>query len=304
MVKIAALQISPILFDREQSLDKAVSYIHKAGDEDVDIVLFPESFIPGYPRGLSFGYLVGSRTEKGREDYLRYYRNSVKVPGKITEKIGKAAKENEVYVIIGVTERGAQQNNYTLYCTLLYFGPSGKYLGKHQKLKPTGAERLIWGEGYSNSLITIKTPFGVMGGLICWENYMPLARMAMYKKGVTIYLAPTADARESWQTAIKHIGKEGRCFVISCNQFVTKDMYPKDLNYYYELEDKPNIICPGGSAIVNPKGEYLIEPVFNKEKMLIATLDMDMIIKEKMDFDVNGHYNRPDLFEFNCKFPN
>ena len=301
MVKVALVQASPFLFNREKTLEKALHYIKQAGQEEADVVIFPETFIPGYPRGLSFGFLVGSRSQSGREDYLRYYNSAVPVPGEETEKLAEAAGANEVYVVMGVTEQGERQSDalkdHTLYCSLLYFGPEGEYLGKHQKLKPTGSERLIWGEGDGRTLTTVQTPYGVLGGLICWENYMPLARMAMFQSGVTLYAAPTADARESWQATIRHIAMEGRCFVLACNQFMTKDLYPEDLHYNHELADQPEIICPGGTAIVDPMGEYVAGPVYNREEMLVAELDMDQVIKGKMDFDVSGHYHRPDVFD-------
>ncbi|ACB84656.1 carbon-nitrogen hydrolase family protein [Natranaerobius thermophilus] len=296
-VRTAVIQAAPIIMDREKTLNKALDLIKEAKNEQAEIVVFPEAFIPAYPRGLSFGYLVGSRTMEGRNDFLRYYKNAVPVPGDTTEKLGEAARKAGIYLVIGVTEIDTEKNNNTLYCTILYFGPDGRLLDKHQKLKPTGSERLIWGEGDGSTLSVVNTPHGKLGGLICWENYMPLARTAMYQKGVSLYVAPTADARSVWQSTIRHIALEGRCYVLSCNQFVTKDMYPDDLEYYHELQNQPNIMCSGGSAIVNPMGEYVVEPVYNKEEMLLADLNMDLVIKGKMDFDVVGHYDRTDVFQ-------
>jgi nitrilase len=180
---------------------------------------------------------------------------------------------------------------------LLYFGPDGQFLGLHRKLKPTGGERLIWGEGDGSTLTVINTEFGKVGGLICWENYMPLARTAMYNKGVELYLAPTADARDTWQATLRHIACEGRCFVLGCNQFVTKDMYPADLEALDELDTLPDIICRGGSAIISPLGKVLAGPLWDKEDMLIADLNLSLIARSKFDFDVVGHYARPDVFQ-------
>lgn len=296
-LRAAVVQASPIIMDRNKTLEKALKLIQDAKSLGAELVIFPETFIPAYPRGLSFGYLVGSRTMEGREDFLKYYQNAVSVPGDTTRILGEAAKEAGIYLVMGVTEIDQDKKDHTLYCTILYFGPDGNLLAKHQKLKPTGSERLIWGEGDGSTLSTVSTPYGEMGGLICWENYMPLARTAMYQQGVNIYVAPTADAREVWQSTIRHIALEGRCFVLSCNQFVTKDMYPTDLAYYHELNNQPDIMCPGGSAIINPMGEYVVGPVYGREEILIADLDMDMIVKGKMDFDVVGHYNRPDVLQ-------
>jgi nitrilase len=184
-----------------------------------------------------------------------------------------------------------------LYCTLLYFGPDGQIIGKHRKLKPTASERLIWGEGDGSTLTAIDTPLGKIGGLICWENYMPLARMSMYGKGVEIYLAPTADQRDTWQATMRHIANEGRCFVLGCNQYVTKDMYPADLQDHPELKEMPEVMCRGGSVIVSPLGNVIAGPLFGEEGILYADLDMGEITRSKVDFDVVGHYARPDVFQ-------
>jgi len=294
-LKVAVAQVAPVILDMEKTIEKAIGIIKEAGKENVDLVVFPESYIPAYPRGFSYGFVVGSRTMEGREDWKRYYDNSIMIPSMETELLGAAAKEAGVYLSMGVTERDSV--TCSLYCTNIFFGPDGSLLGKHRKLKPTGTERCIWGEGDASTLTTLDTPYGVMGSLICWENYMPLARTAMYAKGVSIYIAPTADSREEWQSTMKHISLEGRCFVIGCNQFVTKDMYPTDLNYYSELESQPENMCPGGSCIVDPFGKYVVEPVWNREDVVIAELDLDKVVLSRIDFDPCGHYSRPDVFE-------
>jgi nitrilase len=196
-----------------------------------------------------------------------------------------------------VIERDSQSSGGTLFCTLLYFGPDGRLLGIHRKLKPTAAERLIWGEGDGSTLTVIDTELGKIGGLICWENYMPLARTAIYNKGVEIYLAPTADARDTWQATLRHVACEGRCFVMGCNQFLTKEMYPADLEGLDELEELPEPLCRGGSAIISPLGEVLAGPLYDKEDMLVADLDLGQIARSRFDFDVVGHYARPDVFQ-------
>jgi nitrilase len=296
-VRVAVVQAASVIMDCEATVKKVIDMTSKAAGLGAELVLFPEAFIPAYPRGLTFGTVIGSRSEKGREDWFRYWKNSVPVPGRIVETLGETARKNNLYLAIGVIERDNEFSKGTLYCTILYFGPDGKLLGKHRKLKPTASERLIWGEGDGSTLTAVDTPFGRIGGLICWENYMPLARTAMYAKGVNIYLAPTADSRDAWQATIRHIALEGRCFVLGCNQFVTKDMYPTDLACYDELASSPDIMCRGGSAIVNPLGEYVAGPVFNREDILIADLDLSLIAKSKFDFDVVGHYSRPDVFQ-------
>jgi len=261
------------------------------------LILFPEAFIPAYPRGLTFGNVIGNRSPEGRKIWQRYWENSVDIPGPATEFLTEIVKELGVYLGIGVIERDNQFSRGTLYCTLLYFGPDGQILGKHRKIKPTAAERLIWGEGDGSTLTVIDTEIGKIGGLICWENYMPLARMALYGKGVEIYLAPTADHRERWQATMRHIALEGRCFVLGCNQFVTKDMYPNDLEELEMLENQPEIMCRGGSVIISPSGNVLAGPLYDKEGILYENLDLSEVIQSKLDFDVVGHYSRPDIFQ-------
>lgn len=296
---VAVVQTSPVLFDKAATLLKVVEKIKEAGDRGANLIVFPESLVPAYPRGFSFGYVVGSRTMEGRQDWKRYYDNAVLVPSADTDLIAQAAREAEAYVCLGVTERDSV--NCTLYCTTLYFGPDGALLGKHRKIKPTGSERLIWGEDDGSTLTAIDTPYGVVGGLTCWENYMPLARVAMYQKGVAIYVAPTADSREEWQATMRHIALEGRCFVLGCNQYVTKSLYPEGFHYQSELDNCPEDMCPGGSCIVDPFGKYVAGPVWNKDEILYAELDMDMVPLSRMDFDPMGHYSRPDLFDFQVR---
>ncbi|MGB5845326.1 MAG: carbon-nitrogen hydrolase family protein, partial [Anaerolineales bacterium] len=287
----------PVLFDRQATVEKSRELIYTAADHNAQLVLFPEAFIPAYPRGLSFGMVVGSRNNEGRRLWQRYWDNSVTIPSPATEALGEAVRETGIHLAIGVIERDNQFSGGTLYCTLLYFGPDGQIIGKHRKLKPTASERLIWGEGDGSTLTAIDTPLGKIGGLICWENYMPLARMSMYGKGVEIYLAPTADQRDTWQATMRHIANEGRCFVLGCNQYVTKDMYPADLQDHPELKEMPEVMCRGGSVIVSPLGNVIAGPLFGEEGILYADLDMGEITRSKVDFDVVGHYARPDVFQ-------
>ena len=296
-VKVAVIQAAPVLFDRAATVTKTINLIRNGASQGAQLLLFPEAFIPAYPRGLSFGMVVGSRSQEGRVLWQRYWDNAVEIPGPATEALGDAAREAGVFLAVGVIERDTQFSGGTLYCTLLYFGPDGRIIGKHRKLKPTAAEKLIWGEGDGSTLTVLSTPLGRIGGLICWENYMPLARMAMYGKGVEIYLAPTADSRDSWQATLRHIACEGRCFVLGCNQYVTKEMYPPDLQGHSELAARLDPLCRGGSAIISPLGEPLAGPLYDREGILYADLDLAELVRSRVDFDVTGHYSRPDVFQ-------
>lgn len=299
-LKVAVIQSAPVLFNKDATIKKTGMLVTDAVNNGANLVLFPEAFIPAYPRGLSFGTVVGSRSSEGKSTWLRYWDNSLEIPGEDQEELGNIAKKHNLYLVIGVIEKD-QDTQGTLYCTLLYFAPDGKLIGKHRKLKPTAAERIIWGEGDGSDLQVHQTELGRIGGLICWENYMPLARMALYKQGIQIYLAPTADQRDSWQATMRHIACEGRCYVLGCNQFVTKDMYPDDLAGVKDLEDKPDILCRGGSVIIDPIGNVIEGPLYDQAGILYAELELDKIAESKFDFDVAGHYARDDVFEFRVK---
>lgn len=293
-VKVGVVQATPVLFDIEKTVEKVIQWIQKAKAENCKLLLFPEAFIPAYPRGLSYDAVVGKRTERGRELWLDYWNNSIEENSGYVKLIQEAVKEAGIFVALGVTEREALGG--TLYCSIFYFGADGSFLGKHRKLKPTGLERFVWVEGDGSTLSTYNTEIGRIGGLICWENYMPLARMSMYIKGVEIYLAPTADARPSWQSTLQHIALEGRCFVLGSNQFVRKSDYPE--RYQDFLQDEPEIMSSGGSVIVAPNGDVLSGPLLNEEGLLTAELDLDQVKKTKLDFDVIGHYARNDVFDY------
>ena len=293
--KVACVQATPAIFDIERSLEKVIRLTGEVARAGCRLVVFPESFIPGYPAGLGFGAVVGSRTPAGREMFHEYWKNSVEAPSEHTDRLGECAREHQVFLAVGVTER--DRVSKTLYCTLLYFGQDGRLLGKHRKIKPTATERLLWGEGDGSTLCAFDTEIGTLGGLICWENYMPLARMAMYSKGVEVYLAPTADSRDTWVATMRHIACEGRCYVIGCNQYFRKSDFPEHLRS--ELApDRPEVLSSGGSVIVGPLGEVLAGPLVGEEGVLVAEIDLDDIVRSRMDFDVIGHYARDDVFEF------
>lgn len=292
--KVAVVQAQPFLFETDRTIEKMWDLLAGIKPESPDLVLFPEAFLPGYPRGLTFGAVVGNRSQEGRELYARYYQNAVAVGDERFGKLQDMAGELRADLAVGVVEKEGKGG--TLYCTILYFGSDGKLLGKHRKLKPTGSERLIWGEGDGSTLPVFDNGFGIYGGLICWENYMPLARMAMYQQGVQIYLAPTADCRDSWLVTLQHIATEGRCFVLGCNQLITRDAYPEEILKL--VSDPSTIDCSGGSVIVGPGGKVLAGPIYNEEEILYAELDLEEVTRGKYEFDVAGHYNRPDVFSF------
>jgi nitrilase len=293
-LKVALVQTAPVLFNTAKTMECVREWILQASEQQTRLIIFPESFIPGYPRGLDFGTVIGHRSEKGRELWRIFYNSSIQIPGKETNQLGALAKDAGAYLIIGITER--DQVHGSLFCTTLYFGPDGQLIGKHRKIKPTGLERVVWGEGGSDTLTTIQTEYGKIGGLICWENYMPLARMSMYAKGVELYVAPTADARQTWQSTLIHIACEGRCFVFGCNQFVQRSDYPTALSM--DIADEERIICRGGSVIVSPFGQVIAGPLYDAPGMLFAELDLDDIVRSRLDFDVTGHYSRDDLFYY------
>ncbi|MFS4492027.1 carbon-nitrogen hydrolase family protein [Maribacter sp. 2308TA10-17] len=292
-VKVGVVQESPIFFDKEKTLQKLEVLVKTYSDQGCELLVFPESFIPGYPRGFDFGAKIGSRSDEGRQLYAEYTANSIDLEGDDRIRLERISKEQNTYLVIGVTEK--QNTNGSLYCSMLYISPTQGLLGVHRKIKPTGTERLIWAEAAGESLVSFQTPIGKLGGLICWENYMPMARMSMYQKGVEIYIAPTADSREEWISTMKHIALEGRCFVLGCNQYYTKSMYPE--RYMKSVEGEPENICPGGSVIVSPLGKLIAGPLFDEAGVLIADLDLEDVSKSKLDFDVIGHYARNDIFE-------
>lgn len=296
-VKVCLIQDSPVFFNKDKTIEKVEALVTKYAKQGCELIVFPESFIPGYPRGFSFGAVVGSRTAQGRQLYADYYKNSVSLDGEDLKRLEELSTSQNVYLVIGITEK--QETNGSLFCSMIYISPTQGLLGTHRKIKPTGSERIIWAEADGESLVTFKTDIGKLGGLICWENYMPLARMSMYQKGVEIYIAPTADSREEWTATMQHIALEGRCFVLGCNQYFTKSMYPESYRNMVETDNED--ICPGGSVIVSPLGKVIAGPSFGKTDALIAELDLEDITLSKLDFDTIGHYSRPDIFDFNVK---
>ncbi len=291
--KIAVVQAAPVLFDKKACTEKAVQLIREAAA--AELIVFPELFIPGYPYGMTFGFTVGSRSAEGRLDWKRYYDNSILVPGPETELLAQAAKEAGAYLSIGVSERDL--NTATLYNTNLIFSPEGALVSVHRKLKPTGAERVVWGDAQQDYFPVVDTPWGAMGSLICWESYMPLARVALYEKGVSLYISPNTNDNEEWQATIRHIAIEGHCYFINSDMFFTRDTYPQDLHCPEEIARLPDVVCRGGSCIVDPYGHYVTQPVWDREEIIWADLDMGRVPASRMEFDACGHYSRPDVLE-------
>ncbi len=291
-VRVAVVQAGSVPFDSDACVDKAVRLIADAAATGAKLVLFPEAFITGYPKGLNYGLVVGARDPAGREEFRLYLDAAIDVPGAQTQRLGEAAATHGVYVVMGAIER----ERGTCYCTVLFFAPDGRLAGKHRKLMPTALERMIWGFGDGSTLTVVDSPYGRIGSVICWENYMPMLRMAMYAKNVALYCAPTADDRETWLPTVRHIALEGRCFVLSACQFLRKRDFPP--NVRVSLGDTPDaVLMRGGSAIVSPLGKVLAGPHFEGETILTADLDLDDIGRGKFDFDVAGHYSRPDVFQ-------
>jgi nitrilase len=291
-VNVAVVQAGSVLFDPGACVDKAVRLIGQAGAAGAKVVVFPEAFITGYPKGLNYGLVIGARDAAGREEFRLYLDAAIDVPGPHTLRLGEAAAEHRCYLVVGVIERELG----TCYCTVLFFAPDGRLLGKHRKLMPTALERMIWGFGDGSTLTVVDTPYGRLGSVICWENYMPMLRMAMYAKNVALYCAPTADDRDTWLASMQHVALEGRCFVLTACQFVRKSDFPETVRV--SLGDSPDaVLMRGGSAIISPLGKVLAGPHFDGETILTASLDLNDIGRGKFDFDVAGHYSRPDVFQ-------
>ncbi|WP_269495939.1 carbon-nitrogen hydrolase family protein [Castellaniella sp. S9] len=291
-MKAAVIQAGSVAFNLEATLQKLEQLVAEAARGGAKLAVLPEAFVSAYPKWLDFGCRVGQRRPEGREDFRRYWASSIEVPGQETARIGALAREHDLYLVLGVIER----DGMTLYCTVLFFSPEGKLLGKHRKLMPTASERLVWGFGDGSTLAAFDTPFGKLGAVICWENYMPLLRMSMYSKGVTLYCTPTADDRDTWLPTVQHIALEGRCFVLSSCQVMRRKDFPEDYDIGAELEPDA-VMMRGGSCIIGPLGQVLAGPVFDEQTILYADLDLDEVARSRLDFDAIGHYSRPDIFK-------
>ncbi|KAK6247420.1 hypothetical protein QUC31_018985 [Theobroma cacao] len=295
-IRATVVQASTVFYGTPATLDKAERLLAEAAGYGSQLVLFPEAFVGGYPRGSNFGVTIGNRAAKGKEEFRKYHASAIDVPGPEVDRLAAMAGKYKVYLVMGVIER----DGYTLYCTVLFFDSQGRFLGKHRKIMPTALERIIWGFGDGSTIPVFETPIGKIGAAVCWENKMPLLRTAMYAKGVEIYCAPTADSRDVWQASMTHIALEGGCFVLSANQFCQRKDYPPPPEYLFsgtEEELTPDsVVCAGGSVIISPSGAILAGPNYDGEALISADLDLGEIARAKFDFDVVGHYSRPEVF--------
>jgi nitrilase len=292
LIKAAVVQAAPVLFDTPKTVEKLGDLTREAAGKGASLVVFPEAFVGGYPKGLDFGARLGMRSPEGREDFRRYFESAIDLPGPEASRIGEIARDNGVHMVVGIIER----DGGTLYCSTLTYAPSGKLLDKHRKLMPTALERLVWGFGDGSTIGVVDTPIGRIGSVICWENYMPLLRAAMYAQGVELYCAPTVDDRDTWLPTMRMIALEGRCFVISACQYLTRGDGPA---HYTPIQgdDPGTVLIRGGSCIIDPLGNVLVEPDVTGEAIKVAEIDRRMIARGKYDLDVVGHYARPDVFQ-------
>ncbi|MEW2570654.1 nitrilase-related carbon-nitrogen hydrolase [Streptomyces sp. NPDC047070] len=287
----AVVQAAAPLFDTPAALARAEELVREAvAGRGAEVVVLPEAFIGGYPKGLDFGITVGSRAPAGRELFRRYHAAAIEIPGPEVTALAALTRELRCHAVVGAVER----QGGTLYCVALFFGPDG-YLGLHRKLMPTAAERYLWGQGDGSTLPVIDTGTARLGAAICWENYMPLFRTAMYAKGVDLWCAPTVDDRDAWQATMRHIALEGRCFVLGAGQYLRRDALPDDL-HPVQGDEPDTVLIGGGSVIVSPLGEILAGPLRDGEGILTAELDLDDLTRARFDLDTTGHYARPDIF--------
>ena len=290
--RIAVVQAAPVLFDKTACTDKAVRLIAECAQHGAELIVFPELFIPGYPYGMTFGFTVGSRKAAGRQDWKQYYDNSLLADGPELRQLMDKARALGIYLSMGYSERDAVTG--TLYNANMMIAPDGRAMN-HRKLKPTGSERVVWGDAERDYFPVMDTPWGPMANLICWESYMPLARTALYEKGVTLYISPNTNDNPEWQATVQHIALEGRCYFINCDMVFHRADYPTGLHCPDEIARLNDIPCRGGSCIVDPYGHYVVQPVWDSEDILYADLDMQRVPASRMELDVCGHYARPDV---------
>jgi len=293
-VRIAAVQAAPVLLDRDATIEKARGLIRQAAAGGANLVVFPEAFVPGYP--LWVWAVPPKENRLLTRLYAKLVEQAVAVPGPALDPLAEAAREAGVYVAMGINESNDEASGASLYNTLVYLGPDGRLLGKHRKLVPTAAERLLWAGGDGSTLNVYDTPAGRIGGLICWENYMPLARYALYCAGVQIFLAPTWDEGEPWLSTLRHIGKEGRCYVVGCSIAMHKDHLPDDDAFRQYYASAEGWFKKGDTAIVDPDGRFIAGPVRDKEEIVYADASEEAVRGSKWKLDVAGHYARPDVF--------
>jgi nitrilase len=292
-VKVACVQAEPVVLDREATLDKLESLAAEAAGEGAELVVFPETFVSVYPSSKWAKALAGWADPRAKAAFAALASSAVEVPGPAADRLGEIAHEHGIWLVTGVNELDPARNG-TVYNALLYHAPDGSLALEHRKLVPTNHERLVWGQGNGGGLRALDTPVGRLGGLICWENYMPLARFALYESGVEIYIAPTADDADEWQATLVHLARESRAFVVSPCHFQRASAYPEDFPLA-ELLEGADLLGRGGSAILAPDGSYLAGPRYDEEGVLYAELDPARLVEERQRFDPAGHYHRPDV---------
>jgi nitrilase len=291
--RIAAAQAAPVFLDRAATIEKACGIIGQAATGGARLVVFPECYVPGFP--LWVWHVPAGETRQLRELYAELFDNAVEIPSAATERLCQAAREANTAVAIGVNERNTEASGTTLHNTILFVGPDGRVLGRHRKLVPTTGERLVHGRGDGSSLVAYDLPIGRLGGLVCWESYMPLARYALYCAGVQIYAAPTWDRGEPWLSTLRHIAKEGRVYVVGCGTAMRRDDVPDRFAFKHALPPA-EWVNPGDSAIVDPDGKLLAGPLREQEGILFADADPRQVVGSRFQLDVAGHYARPDVF--------
>lgn len=292
--KIAVVQATPVLFDKAAGLAKALRLMDECAAHGAELIVFPELFLPGYPYGMNYGFAIGSRSSAGRQDWKHYYDNSLLLQGEEIRALTERAVRHGVYLSIGYSERDAV--TATLYNANLMAAPDGS-VRSHRKLKPTGSERVVWGDADRDFFPVMDTPWGPMGAMICWESYMPLARAALYQKGVTIYLAPNTNDNPEWQHTVRHIAIEGHCYVVNCDMVFGRADYPPTAGDRDAIAALPDIVCRGGSNVIGPDGHAVTDTLWDREGILYAELDMQAVPASRMEHDVCGHYARPDILQ-------
>jgi nitrilase len=300
-VKVACVQAEPVILDRERTLDKLDSLAGEVAAAGARLAVFPETFIPAYPSSAWARALAGWSDPRAKAAFGLLARESVAVPGPAADRLGEIAARHGIWLVTGINEVDPERPG-TLYNALLYHAPDGRLALRHRKLVPTNHERLVWGQGDGGGLRALPTELGRIGGLICWENYMPLARFSLYESGVEIYIASTADDGELWQSTLVHIARESRCFVVAPSHFQRASSYPEDFPLR-ELLEGHEIVGRGGSAILAPDGSYLAGPLYDEEGILYAELDPQKLLEERQRFDPAGHYHRPDVLGLTLNAP-
>lgn len=292
MVRVAVVQAGSVYADIDATLERLDRLAREAADAGAVLAVFPEAFLGGYPKGLTFGSPVGRRTDGGRSQYERYTSGAIGLTGPEMARVAEISAATGVFLVVGLIER----DHGTLYCTAAMVDPRRGLVGHHRKLMPTAAERLVWGFGDGSTIAAVDSPAGRVGAVICWENYMPALRQAMYAQDVDLYCAPTVDDRDAWQHSMAHIAIEGRTFVLASCQYARRSDYPDDYDLVIDPHPDGSLIR-GGSVIIDPLGEVLAGPVYGREAVLVADVDLSARVRGHLDLDVTGHYGRPDVFQ-------